>query len=68
MDNPFYNALPLRAVSQVRNFLSVVIILLYSVDSFKRTVHLAFHGLLIMLGNAILKFLLATVLLIEQYA
>ena len=52
----------------------------YSVDSIKRTVHLAFHGLFSLLKilftnrvNSIfnrdfLKFYLATVLLIEQYA
>ena len=46
-------------------------ILMYSVDSIKRTIHLAFHGLLIVnsiFNRDFLKFFLATVFLIEQYA
>lgn len=44
---------------------------IYSVDSIKRTIHLAFHGLFsllkILFSNS-KQFSLATVLLIEQYS
>ena len=39
----------------------------YSVDSIKRTVHVAFHRLFSLLKIDFLKFFLATVFLIEHY-